>query len=88
MKYFSMFSGIGYGIMEVWKEKNTNENISRLGESVTPSVFVKWNENGGTRKAQSKRLRKLLRIKRDGKGLELKQLLTTVVSVPVVESQR
>lgn len=83
-----MFSGIGYGIMEVWKEKNTNGNILRRGDNAIKSVSAKWSESVGTLKHQNKRRTRLLRIRQGGKGLGLRLSKIMVVSVPVAENQK
>lgn len=84
MKYFSMFSGIGYGILETWIGKNTNANIRQSGKPKTESMYCLWRGQGTTLKHQNKRLQKLSRIKNTARESGLKHCNTTVASVLVV----
>ena len=74
--------------MEVWKEKNTNANTSRSGESVTKSVYLRWRENAIMLRLMSKRLVRLLLTKQDDKGYGLRLSNIMAASVLVVGSQR
>ena len=85
MKYFSMFSGIGYGILETWTEKNICVNTKGAGKLRTERKFWLWKELGITLRHQNRKKLRLPEIKHTVDKLGLKPWHITVASVPVVE---
>ena len=88
MKYFSTFSGIGYGMMEVWIKRSTKENTLKPTDCVMVTGYERWRVSDGITKLMNKKLLRLQKTKKDDKNYDSRLLSIMVVFASVVGSPR
>lgn len=88
MKYFSMFSGIGYGILVTWIERYISRNTRKNTEKRTEKSYANKSVNAIVSSARLRSRNKLTGIE-NADGLDVnKPLNIMAVNVLAVESQR